>query len=179
MSRVGSLAGLGPSIQNAFVPANFDAALDWWIKTMGVGPFFFMPQVKLDDLRYLGQPSDVQFDLAIGYWGDVQVELIRQTNDAPSIYKAWRDGEREGLHHTLTLVDDMENARALVSQVGGQVLQEGKVQGGGEVIYVDVGGGPGTMFEILKPGPGSREFFEMMRTAAKDWDGRDPVRRLG
>ena len=35
------------------------------------------------------------------------------------------------------------------------------------------------MVEILKPGPGSREFFAMMRDAARDWDGTDPVRRLG
>ena len=29
--------------------------------------------------------------------------------------------------------------------------------GGGEVIYVDTGGGPGTMVEILKPAPGGRD----------------------
>jgi glycosyltransferase involved in cell wall biosynthesis len=34
------------------------------------------------------------------------------------------------------------------------VAQEGKVTGGGEVIYVDTGGGPGTMVEILQPDPG-------------------------
>lgn len=179
MSRVASLSRLGPSIQNAFVPKDFDAALAWWIKVMGVGPFFYMPNVQLEDVLYRGQPTDVQFDMAIGYWGDVQVELIRQTNDAPSIYKAWLDEGREGLHHTLTLVDDMTEARALVAQAGGTVLQQAKVSGGGEVIYVDLGGGPGTMLEILKPGPGSREFFAMMRDAAKGWDGSDPIRRLG
>jgi methylmalonyl-CoA/ethylmalonyl-CoA epimerase len=59
------------------------------------------------------------------------------------------------------------------------VAQEGFVANGGEVIYVDPGGGPGTMVEILKPGPGSREFFAMIRDAARGWDGSDPFRRLG
>jgi hypothetical protein len=53
------------------------------------------------------------------------------------------------------------------------------VPGGGEVIYVDTGGGPGTMVEILKPAPGGHEFFAFMRQAARDWDGTDPVRQLG
>ena len=41
------------------------------------------------------------------------------------------------------------------------------------MIYVDTGGGPGTMVEILKPGPGGREFFAHMKAAA-NWDGSDP-----
>ena len=34
--------------------------------------------------------------------------MIRQHNDAPSIYKAWRDEGREGLHHVCILVDDLQ-----------------------------------------------------------------------
>jgi hypothetical protein len=73
----------------------------------------------------------------------------------------------------------MDHARAVCTKAGAQVLQEGKVPGGGEVIYVDTGGGPGTMVEILKPAPGGHEFFAFMRQAARDWDGTDPVRQLG
>jgi methylmalonyl-CoA/ethylmalonyl-CoA epimerase len=174
-----TLAGLGPSIQNAFVPRDFDAALTYWTKVMGVGPFFLMPHVKLDDVRYRGQPSDMDFDVCIGYWGDTQVELIRQHNDAPSIYKEWLDAGREGLHHTLQVVSDMAAARALVASVGGLILQEAKIPGGGDVVYADLGGGPGTIVELLKPGPDGRPFFDMMKDAARNWDGRDPVRRLG
>jgi hypothetical protein len=58
------------------------------------------------------------------------------------------------------------------------VAQEGKLAGGGEVIYVDTGGGPGTMVEILEPGPGTAGFFAMMREAARGWDGADPLRTL-
>ncbi|MBI1186019.1 MAG: hypothetical protein GC206_01530 [Alphaproteobacteria bacterium] len=164
-------------MQNAFVPRDFDAALTFWTRTMGVGPFFLIEHVKLDDVRYRGAPSDIDFSIAIAYWGDLQIELIRQHNDAPSIYKAWRDAGKEGLHHVCLLTDDFGAARAAVD--GMDVLQEGKVPGGGEVMYVDAGGGDGTMVEILKPGPGSHELFAMMREAARKWDGRDGVRKLG
>jgi hypothetical protein len=35
------------------------------------------------------------------------------------------------------------------------------------------------MVEILKPAPGGRQFFAMMREAARGWDGAQPIRRLG
>ena len=179
MSGHPRLANLGQIMQLAFVPADFDVALDYWTGVVGAGPFFALDHVKLEDLRYHGAPSDVDFSMVIGYWGDLQIELIRQHNDAPSIYKAWRDEGREGLHHVCILVDDMAKARAACAQAGAVIAQEGKVAGGGEVIYVDPGGGPGSLVEMLKPGPGTADFFEMMRQAARDWDGTAPLRRLG
>jgi catechol 2,3-dioxygenase-like lactoylglutathione lyase family enzyme len=178
MTPPATIADLGAVMQLAYVPADFDAAVDYWTKVMGAGPFFALEHVKLEDVKYHGQPSDIDFSMALGYWGDLQIELIRQHNDAPSIYKAWRDQSQEGLHHVCILVDDMALARAVCAEAGAEVVQEAHVPGGGEVIYADAGGGPGTLVEILKPGPGSRAFFAMMREAARGWDGSDPLRRL-
>ncbi len=179
MARRGPIAGLGEIMQLAFVPADFEGALRYWTDVVGAGPFFALDHVRLENLKYKGQPSDVDFSMALGYWGDLQIELIRQHNDAPSIYKAWRDEGREGLHHVCLLVDDMAEARSACAEAKAEVVQEGLVSGGGEVIYVDPGGGPGSLVEILKPGPGTRDFFGMMRQAARDWDGSEPLRRLG
>jgi methylmalonyl-CoA/ethylmalonyl-CoA epimerase len=174
-----TIASLGEIMQLAYVPADFDATLKFWIETVGAGPFFALDHVKLDNVKYRGAPVQIDFSMVIGYWGDLQIELIRQHNDGPSIYKAWRDDGVEGLHHVCILVDDMAHARTVCAEAGATVAQEGLVPNGGEVIYVDTGGGPGTLVEILKPGPGSREFFAMMRDAARGWDGSDPLRRLG
>ena len=171
-----SIAQLGAIMQLAYVPADFDAALQRWIE-VGAGPFFALDHVKLDNLKYCGEPAEIDFSMAIGYWGDLQIELIRQHDDAPSVYSKWRDEGREGLHHVCILVDDMAEARRVCAEAGAVVAQEGDVQGGGSVIYVDTGGGPGTMVEILKPGPGGPAFFAMMREAHRAWDGSDPVRR--
>ncbi len=174
-----NIASLGEIMQLAYVPADFEAALAFWTKTMGAGPFFALDHVQLEGVKYRGAPADIDFSMALGYWGDLQIELIRQHNASPSIYKTWRDEGREGLHHVCILVDDMAAARAVCAQARAVVMQEAQVPGGGEVIYVDTGGGPGTMVEILKPAPGGREFFAMMRDAARGWDGADPLRRLG
>ena len=179
MARPAQIADLGEIMQLAYVPADFDAALKFWIEVVGAGPFFAIDHVQLEDVKFRGAPTQIDFSMAIGYWGDLQIELIRQHDDGASIYKEWREAGHEGLQHVCILVDDMAHARAVCDAAGAVVAQEGKVAGGGEVIYVDTGGGPGTMVEILKPGPGSREFFAMMREAARGWDGSDPFRRPG
>jgi len=172
----GSVAQLGDIMQMAYVPGDFEGALKFWTET--IGPFFAIEHVKLDRMRYLGKPAEVDFSMMLGYWGDMQIELIRQHNDSPSIFKTWLDEGREGLHHVCVLVDDMVNAREISNAPHVSVAQEAWVPGGGEVIYLKTVGGPVAFIEVLKPAPGTREFFKMMREAHRAWDGSQPVRRL-
>ena len=60
-----------------------------------------------------------------------------------------------------------------------ELLVEAKVGADGAVIYADAKGYPGGIVEILQPATGSEGLFAMIRDAARGWDGRDPVRRLG
>ena len=173
------ISRLGPVMQLAFVPKDFDAALRHWTETMGVGPFFSLEHIALLNCRYEGQPAEIDFSIAIAYWGDIQIELIRQHNDAPSIYKRWRDEGREGLHHVCIVVDDMAHARAVCAAVGARVVQEGEVAGGGEVIYVDAGGGPGGLIELIALPRSTLDGFAAMRELCRQWDGNEPLRKLG
>ena len=172
------LATLGPVMQLAWLPSDFDAALRHWTQVMGVGPFFMMENIKLGDMRYRGAPTDAVFSLALAYWGDVQIELIRPENDAPSIY----NGEyavRDRLHHVCVLVDDIADAYAACAAQGAQILVEGKVGDSGHVIYADPGGGPGSVVEMLQPQPGTADLFAMIKQAAATWHGTEPLRKLG
>jgi methylmalonyl-CoA/ethylmalonyl-CoA epimerase len=170
------LSAIGPVMQIAFVPEDFDAALAHWTQVMGVGPFFLIENIQLPDSLYLGEPNMCVFTIALAYWGDVQIELIRQENDAPSIY---RDAKGKGLHHSCILTDDIANARATAEAAGARVLVEGRVDPDGAVLYVDTIGGPGSIVEILQPASGTDGLFAMIKAASHGWDGRDPVRKLG
>jgi hypothetical protein len=167
------LAALGAPMQLAFVPTDIDKAISHWAGTVGAGPFFHLPELSLPETRYRGVPTDPVFSLWLGYWGDMQVELIRQHNDAPSIYRDAADDRR--LHHVCLLVDDF--AQAMTAAADAEVVQDAMVPGGGQVAYVQPAQGP--MVELLKPAPGTRELFAMMREAHRGWDGRGPVRTLG
>ncbi len=170
------ISAIGPVMQIAFVPADFDAAVRYWTETMGVGPFYLMENIQLGEGRYLGEPYECIFSIAIAYWGDMQVELIRQENDAPSIYRGQEGG---ALHHTCVLTDDINKARAIAEASGAKILVEGKVAPDGAVLYVDTGGGPGSIVEILQMSSGSGGLFDMIKAASVGWDGTDPLRKLG
>lgn len=171
------LAGLGAVMQIAYVPADFDAALRFWIETMGVGPFFVREHVQLEQVLYRGELSCPDFDMALAYWGDVQIELIRQHNDAPSIYRDWRAAGGQGVQHLCVMVEDMAQTRRMVAGKGGTIVQEVLMPASaGEAIYVDLGGGPGTMIEYIRLDPARLAGFEAMRSAAAQWDGQDPLR---
>jgi hypothetical protein len=128
-------------------------------------------------MRYRGEPSDVSFSIAMAYWGDLQIELTVQHNDAPSIYRDWLDRGLEGLHHVCIVVDDIHAARALCVERGHSIEQELYYHGGG-AIYVDTGGGPGTLIEMVQLIDAQRERFAAYRAAAQDWDGTAPLREV-
>lgn len=173
----GPLRKLGEVIQIAFFPTDFDAAMKYWIETVGVGPFFVLNDVRLGEMKYKGQPTDAVFSMAVGYWGDIQIELIKTDSPEPSLYHG-EYAVRDRLHHICIFVDDIEVARKACAEAGAEVIVEGKVGDSGEVIYVDPGQGPGHVIEYLQPMAGSEGLFQMMKDAARNWDGADPVRVL-
>jgi len=178
MSTNHGLARLGPVMQLAWLPEDFDAALRHWTEVMGVGPFFLLENIELANMRYLGAPTTAKFTLALSYWGDTQIELIRPENDEPSIY----NGEyavRDRLHHVCLLVDDIADAYAACAAQGAEIIVEGDVGDSGKVIYADPGGGPGSLVEMLQSQPGTADLFAMIQQTAATWDGSDPVRKLG
>jgi len=177
MTTSNFLKSIGPIVQMAFVPDDFDAAVKHWTETMGVGPFFWIEHSGLENMKFKGNPSDVDFGLALGYWGDIQIELIKQHNDSASIYNT-SPYARSGLHHVCLLTEDIHAAEETVASCGGEVVFEADVPGGGGVFYADPGG-QNCLVEVLQPAPGSSAFFDMMRAASVDWDGKDPLRSLG
>jgi len=118
------------------------------------------------------------FSVAIAYWNDIQIELIQQHNDSPSIYKQWRDAGLDGLHHTCIVVPDLKKARAVCLEAGATILQEGRAPGV-EALYVDTGGGPGSILELIEIAEETRGAFDTIRNAARDWDGTNPLRPIG
>lgn len=49
-------------------------------------------------------------DVALGYQGDMQIELVAVTNNAPSPYRTEEGQGLSGLHHLARIVDDLDAA---------------------------------------------------------------------
>jgi len=170
----------GPVMQNAFVVNNLAAALDHWTRIMGVGPFFVFERVAFAEVWYRGQSVlDIDLTVAIGYWGNLQIELIRQHNDVPSIFTDFPARETGGLQHMGVVTESVAGDLARLKDVGIEPVQYGITTGGLRFAYVSTNQHPGGMIELIESNPRMLNFFSKMQAAAQTWDGSEPVRRVG
>lgn len=172
MSRI-----FGRVCQNGYVVRDIEAAMKHWTEVLGVGPFFYIERVKMDWFRYRGAPSNAEVSIALANTGDLQIELIQQRNDAPSMYRDFLAAGREGLQHmsywTRSYAEDFDRFVKLGYVVG----QEGQIGGpDGRFAYFDTETHPGTIIEISDISGSKGPFFDHIRKLAAAWDGSDPIR---
>src|SRR3954471_7094588 len=110
---------LGKRAQLGYVVEDMEDALKYWIESLGVGPFVVF-DTSVGDRQFIhrGRPTAVEYSIAFSYIGDLQVELIHQVNDAPSLYKEFLDTGRAGLHHLAFWPEDFEGTCAELEQAG-------------------------------------------------------------
>ena len=170
---------LGPIRQNGYVVKDIDAALHYWVNAMGVGPWYLFETVKLDWFRFRGEASNPNLSIALANSGDLQIELIQQHDDAPSMYREFLDAGREGLQHVAFWSKDYQALYDDMRSKGYRLGQEGQIGGErGRFAYFDSDAHPGSVIEISDISGPKGEFFEAIRTAAIDWDGQAPIRKL-
>jgi hypothetical protein len=175
MSRI-----FGAVTQNGYVVRDIHAALKHWIEVLGVGPWFLAEHVPFDAFVYRGEPSNADVAIALANSGALQIELIQQHNDAPSMYRDFLAAGREGLQHLAYWTDDIAGDLERALRLGYRIGQEGSLGGPrGRFVYLDTEAGfAGTVVELSdKSGPKGR-MFRMIREASEGWDGRDPIRPL-
>jgi hypothetical protein len=175
MSRI-----FGNVRQNGYVVADIEAAMRHWTDVLGIGPFFYFEQVPIENFRYRGRPSDPRLSIALGNSGDLQIELIQQRNDAPSLYRDFIAAGREGLQHLAYWTDrfdaDLERALGLGFEVGHSGEAGGK---DGRFVYFATEQHPGTVIELSEVSGPKGAFFRHIAETARGWDGSEPIRRMG
>jgi hypothetical protein len=169
----------GPVRQNGYVVRDIESALAHWTTVLGVGPFFYFERVPIEDFRYRGEPSPVEVSIALANWGDLQVELIEQRNDAPSMYRDFLASGQEGLQHVACWYDSLDEPLAEATRRGLAVGQSGCIGERGRFAYLETESHAGTVVELSEISGSKGRFFEHVRTSAASWNGDDPVRPVG
>lgn len=169
----------GPIRQNGYVVRDIDAALRHWTEVLGVGPFYYFERVPIEDFLYRDTPSPIEVSIALANWGDLQIELIEQRNDAPSMYRDFARAGHEGLQHIAVWTTDMDAELDGLKQAGYRIGQSGRIGENGRFVYLQTETHPGTVVEVSEiSGPKGR-FFERIASEATSWDGREPIRSRG
>jgi hypothetical protein len=165
--------------QNGYVVRDIESAMRHWTQMLGIGPFFYFERVPIEDFRYRGAPSPIEVSIALANSGPLQVELIQQRNEAPSMYRDFLAAGNEGLQHVAYWTETMDKDLARLSAAGLEVAQSGCIGENGRFVYFDTEQHPGTVVELSEiSGPKGR-FFAHIAEAARGWDGSDPIRRMG
>lgn len=175
------ISALGGIYQLGYVATDLAEAVESWSRTFGVGPFYKISRVEdfLEQARYYGEPSDIRFSASLGYWGNLQIEIIVPTNDAPSIYRDWIESERKGIHHLCVAVDDLEPGCRILLENGAVLAQDLVISGGGGALYFDLGESADVRYlELYQLAPGQADMYAAMEAEARNWDGSDPLRQF-
>jgi hypothetical protein len=168
----------GPVVQIAyFVPDVRDAARRM-VGLHGAGPFHVIEKIELTWGEVRGEPHDFLHTSAYGQWGDVMLELVQQDREGPSPFREMYAPGEFGLHHMAAVVDDLTSTYDRVADAGLEVAARAETTTGTEFAFIDTVAEFGNMTEIYEATPGLRSFYELVRHAAVDWDGTDPVRTL-
>ena len=173
MSRI-----FGEVRQNGYVVRDVEAAMRHWTAVLGVGPFFYFERVPVRDFRYRGEPSQIEVSIALANSGSLQIELIQQGNEAPSMYRDFLKAGHEGLQHVAYWTEDFDAEMARLGEAGYEVGQSGSIGETGRFVYLLTEQHPGTVVELSEISGPKGQFFRHIAETARAWDGSEPIRRM-
>ncbi|MEH6569343.1 MAG: VOC family protein [Halioglobus sp.] len=170
---------LGPVRQWGFLVQDLDQAMESWIQQMGVGPWWGYRNVPAKAVMN-GQESDIMMSVGLAYHQGVQIELIHQTNDAPSPYRYFyeRGEEAQVLQQVAYMVEDVD--AAIVECQGRGMHETGRILPGPDTAYVYMSSPAmkGLAIELMPFDQGFMDEYARCAAEAAQWDGTEPYRLI-
>lgn len=167
----------GPIRQIGYVVTDLDKALASWVQ-LGVGPWLVIRRLPMRAL-YRGQPCETMLSLAMSNSGELQVELIQQEDDTPSIFTEFLAANGPGYHQLAYWADDFDATMKAVEEAGWPVVWSGGEGLGVRFAYVEPPNSPSAIVEISELTDAQAASAKFIRDAAAKWDGSDPIREMG
>jgi hypothetical protein len=163
----------GPIRQAGHVVPELQPAIDQWL-AQGVGPWFLLKMPLTMNCR--GAEITPDLTIAFANSGELQVELIAQHDDSPTLYREFLDAGHEGLHHHAWWVEDIDAVISGAVAAGWREVCSGDGGGAARFTYLEHDDLPGVTAELMALTPAIEPFMDHIREAAVDWDGTEPVR---
>lgn len=162
--------------QLGYVVNDIEDAMDYWSRTLGVGPWYYNPKVPITNYQYDGRQYEPHNSVALANSGFVQVELIQVRNDVPSMYRDFLQAGHTGLQHVAYWTESYDADLERLLKQGFKPKMSGQVGDRGRFIYFDTEYHPGTVIELSEVAGPKGKLFDLIRNSSVDWDGQNPVR---
>ena len=163
--------------QVGYVTPDLQTSMRFLIEKAGIGPWFVAERVPIRNCTYRGKPIELEMSVALANSGSLQVELIEQLNDVPSIYTEWLSVYPNGdvPQHYSSWSERYDDVYAAALRLGFEAVQEGR-SGYGPFVYFRHPQNPAFVYEVTAFTRPRRRMFEQIADAAAGWDGKDAVR---
>ena len=164
--------------QLGFVVSDLLAAAGRWAAVHGVGPFHVLPPLD-SPCTYRGAETGVKVQIAVAQAGPVQIELIQQHCDRPSVFRELAGHGPSGFHQVCTVTPDYEGKKAYYEGLGYELASEIVGPGGQKAAYLDTLADFGFFTEVVALAPLFLDQLTAISRTCAEWDGvTDPVRLL-
>ncbi len=162
--------------QLGFVVEDVVAAAEKWAGVHGVGPFHVLPVVEQEAL-VRGEPAPVSIQVGVAQAGPVQIELIQQHCDRPSIYRDWSRNGTCAFHQVATVTVDYDGKKEHFERLGYNLAAESP-SGRFRIAYFDTVEDFGFYTEVVEETAGFLAQLQRIAETCANWNGADPVRLL-
>jgi hypothetical protein len=169
--------GFGQIMQHGYIVADIEKTAREWADRVGIGPFYVIDQVRLDEYYYRGKRTDLEMRLAFGYWGNIQIELVQPLTTTDTLYTRAVKSEPGKLNHCATVVTDLD-ALFKAHKLQGKEIQTGSMNGGVKFAYLDSYLPGGLHLELIQATQETLMGNAAMEAVARKWDGKNAVRSI-
>jgi hypothetical protein len=166
----------GPIRQIGYVVTDLDAAMATWVE-LGVGPWFVLRGLPMA-ASYRGEPCETTLSVAWSNSGEMQIELIQQLDEVPSVFTEFLAARGPGYHQIAYWATDFEATMREVESAGWPVVWSGGEGYGVRFAYVEPPNAPAAVIEISELTEATAANAMFIHDAAAEWDGNNPVRDL-
>lgn len=166
----------GEAKQIAYIVPDIDAAMNHWHTKHGIGPFLVARnQLPLSNAFYRGEKAPpARVNIAFGYVGDMQLELIELIGDTPSLYKEAIDRNQTGVHHYAVGVTDFPAAYNWALDNGFDTVVDAGVDGLARMSYVE-NPATGLILEVIQWNPLTKPYFAGLEKLVRSADPNQAV----
>ncbi len=162
--------------QLGFIVDDLLAAAGKWVQAFGIGPFHVLPRMQTP-CTYRGTDAVLDVQVAVAQAGPVQIELIQQFDDAPSVYRELTAAGSTLMHQMATVTADYDATVAHYTELGYELVCE-VVSYGQHVAYLDTVADFGLYVEVIEGVPLFLKQIAAIAETCARWDGTDPIRLL-
>jgi hypothetical protein len=163
--------------QVGYVVKDIEKAMEHWSRVLGVGPWFYREDATPTTFTYYGkQATPPKISIAVANSGDLQIELIEQHDDSPSLYRdALRVAGECAQHIAYWTEDQFDELRERLIASGYVEGHAGQMGQRGRFSYLVHEGLPSAVIELSELRGGKGEYFRKVAAAAEVWDGSNAV----